>query len=272
MTDYEKVLQAVASVREKTDFVPDIAIVLGSGLGALADHVEAVCTLSAAEIDGYPVSTVSGHNGKLIFGYLEGKKVVVQQGRIHYYEGYTMGQVVLPVRLMCALDAKTVILTNAAGGINPTFKAGDFMIIDGQISTFVPSPLIGPNDDRFGPRFPDMSEVYSGRGRMLLQDTAKALGLDVKHGVYVQATGPNYESPEEVRAFGSLGADAVGMSTTVEAIAARHMGREVMGVSLISNLAAGISDKPLSHEEVKEAGDRASHDLTRYIASVVRNI
>lgn len=272
MTDYEIVLQAVTSVRKVTDFVPDVAIVLGSGLGALADHVEAICTLSASEIAGYPVSTVSGHNGKLIFGYLEGKKVVVQQGRIHYYEGYTMGQVVLPVRLMCALGAQTVILTNAAGGINPTFKAGDFMIIDGQISTFVPSPLVGPNDDRFGPRFPDMSEVYSKRGRTLLAETAKALGIDVKHGVYIQTTGPNYESPEEIRAFKVLGADAVGMSTTVEAIAARHMGREVQGVSLISNPAAGISDKPLDHEEVKAAGDRASRDLTRYIAAVVRNI
>ena len=272
MNDYESVKIAETSVRKVTSFTPEIAIVLGSGLGALADQVERVCTLSASELDGYPVSTVSGHNGKLIFGYLEGKKVVVQQGRIHYYEGYTMGQVVLPVRLMCALGAQTVILTNAAGGINSTFKAGDFMIIDGQISTFVPSPLVGPNDERFGTRFPDMSEVYSKRGREILSRTAKELGLDVKHGVYIQTTGPNYESPEEIRAFKVLGADAVGMSTTVEAIAARHMGREVLGVSLISNPAAGISEKPLDHEEVKEAGDRASRDLTRYISAVVRNI
>ena len=273
MNAYEMVKKTEKSVRNVTSFVPDIAIVLGSGLGALADEVKAECVLSAAEMEGYPVSTVSGHNGKLIFGYLEGKKVVVQQGRIHYYEGYSMEQVVLPIRLMCALGAETVILTNAAGGINPTFDAGDFMIIDGQISTFVPSPLIGPNDERFGTRFPDMSEVYSERGRALLDRTAKELGLrNVKHGVYLQTTGPNYESPEEVRAFKTLGADAVGMSTTVEAIAARHMGREVLGVSLISNPAAGISDRPLTHEEVKEAGERASRDLTRYVAAVVRNL
>ena len=272
MTDYERVLRAVSSVRERTDFVPDVAIVLGSGLGALAESLETVCALSAKEIEGYPVSTVSGHNGKLLFGYLEGKKAVIQQGRIHYYEGYSMGEVVLPVRLMCALGAKTVILTNAAGGIDPTFKAGDFMIIDGQISTFVPSPLVGANDERFGTRFPDMSEVYSRRGRALLEKTAQELGIKMKHGVYLQTTGPNYESPEEVRAFHILGASAVGMSTTVEAIAARHMGREVLGVSLISNPAAGLGGQVLSHEEVKAAGDRAAASLTRYIAAVVRNL
>ena len=272
MTSYERVMQAVRSVRERTDFVPEIAIVLGSGLGGLAEMVEAVCVLSASEIEGYPVSTVSGHNGKLIFGYLEGKKAVIQQGRTHYYEGYTMEEVVLPIRLMLMLGAKTVILTNAAGGVNRAFKPGDFMIIDGHISSFVPSPLVGPNDERFGTRFPDMSEVYSKKGRELLSRVAAELGIEVKHGVYLQTTGPNYETPEEIRAFGMLGADAVGMSTAVEAIAARHMGREVLGISLISNLAAGLGSAALSHEEVKEAGAKAAASLTRYIAAVVKNI
>jgi len=271
MNDYEKVKNAEKCVRKVTSFVPDIAIVLGSGLGALADKVQAECILTSAEIKGYGKSTVSGHNGRLIFGTLCGKKVVVQQGRIHYYEGYEMSDVVLPVRLMCLLGAKKVILTNAAGGINTTFQAGDFMIIDGHISSFVPSPLIGANDESFGPRFPDMSEVYSKRGRELLRLVAESLGLNVKHGVYLQTTGPNYETPEEIKAYKTLGADAVGMSTTVEAMAARHMGREVLGVSLICNLAAGLGGA-LSHEEVKAAADRASKDFVRYISAVVEKL
>ena len=272
MNAYEMVNRAVASVRKVTSFEPEIAIVLGSGLGALADKVETECVLPASEIDGYGKSTVSGHSGKLIFGRFEGKKVVVQQGRIHYYEGYEMGEVVLPVRLMCALGAKTVILTNAAGGVNESYAPGDFMAITGQIAQFVPSPLRGVNDERFGTRFPDMSEIYSPRLIALARESAAEAGATLREGVYLQASGPNYESPEEIRAFRTLGADAVGMSTAVEAIAARHMGREILGISLITNPAAGVSLTPLSHEEVKAAADKAGERFLRLVSGVVRRL
>ena len=269
MNAYELVKKAEASVRKVTSFVPEAAIVLGSGLGALADKVKAECVLSAGEIEGYGKSTVSGHSGKLIFGVLENKKVVVQQGRIHYYEGYDMGEVVLPVRLMCALGAKTVILTNAAGGVNPKFRPGDFMAITGQIAQFVPSPLRGVNDESFGERFPDMSEIYSPRLISFAREAAAEAGVTLREGVYLQASGPNYESPEEIRAFRTLGADAVGMSTAVEAIAARHMGRSVLGISLITNPAAGVTTAPLSHEEVKAAADKAGDRFLRLVSGVV---
>ena len=272
MNAFEMVKNAEISVRNKTSFVSDVAIVLGSGLGALADKVRAEAVLSADEIEGYGKSTVSGHNGKLIFGTFAGKKVVVQQGRIHYYEGYDMGEVVLPVRLMCALGAKTVILTNAAGGVNEAFRPGDFMAITGQIAQFVPSPLRGANDESFGPRFPDMSEIYSPRLIALAKQAAAEAGATMREGVYLQASGPNYESPEEIRAFRTLGADAVGMSTAVEAIAAKHMGREVLGISLITNPAAGVSKTPLSHEEVKAAADKAADRFLGIVEGVVRRI
>ena len=269
MDQYELVEKALRSVREKTDFVPEVAIVLGSGLGALAEEVENPVVIPSNEIDGYPASTVSGHAGRLVLGTLCGKKVVVQQGRIHYYEGYDMAEVVLPVRLMCSLGAKTVILTNAAGGVNKTFCPGDFMLITGQIAQFVPSPLRGANDERFGVRFPDMSEVYSRPLLSLARECAKETNAPIREGVYLQASGPNYESPEEVNAFRILGADAVGMSTAVEAIAAKHMGRDVLGVSLITNPAAGVSDQPLSHEEVKQAADKAGRTFVALIKSIV---
>ena len=271
MDQYEMVEKAVASVRKMTDFVPDIAVVLGSGLGALAEQVEDPIVLPASRIDCYRTSTVSGHAGRLVFGTIAGKKVVVQQGRIHYYEGYEMGEVVLPVRLMCALGAKTVILTNAAGGVNESYRPGDFMAIHGQIAQFVPSPLRGANDERFGTRFPDMSEIYSRPLISLAKECAGAVGATLHEGVYLQASGPNYESPEEIRAFRTLGADAVGMSTAVEAIAAKHMGRDVLGISLITNMAAGI-DKPLSHEEVKEAADRAGRAFIALVREVIAKI
>lgn len=271
MDQYERVLRAVASVREKTSFRPDVALVLGSGLGALAEKVQNPIVIPASEIEGYGVSTVSGHAGRLIFGTIGDKKVVVQQGRIHYYEGYDMAEVVLPVRLMSALGAKTVILTNAAGGINENYRPGDVMLLKGQIACFVPSPLRGANDERFGLRFPDMSEIYSSSLRALAKGCAAELGLSLREGVYLQASGPSYESPEEIRAFRTLGADAVGMSTAVEAIAARHMGRDVLGFSLITNMAAGM-DKPLSHEEVKETADRAGESFARLIERVIEKI
>ena len=271
MDQYDMVRKAMASVRKVTDFVPEVAIVLGSGLGALGERVEDAISIPSADIDGYLPSTISGHEGKLIFGTLAGKKVVVQKGRIHYYEGYEMKEVVLPIRLMCALGAKTVILSNAAGGVNEAFRPGDFMVIRGQISQFVPSPLVGRNDDEFGPRFPDMSEIYSPRLISLAEESAREVGATMHRGVYLQVSGPNYESPDEIRAFRILGADAVGMSTTVEAIAAKHMGREILGISLITNMAAGIAG-PLSHEDVKAAGKLAEKRFMPMVESIVRKI
>jgi len=271
MDQYEMVRRAFTSVREKTDFVPEIAIVLGSGLGELASCVQDPVIIPSEEIDCYPRSTVSGHMGHLIFGTFSGRKVVVQQGRIHYYEGYDMSEVVLPVRLMCALGAQKVILTNAAGGVNQGYRPGDFMAIKGQIASFVPSPLRGANDETFGTRFPDMTEIYSPSLISLARECARALGIPLREGVYLQASGPNYESPEEIRAFRILGADAVGMSTAVEAIAARHMGRSVLGVSLITNMASGM-DRPLSHEEVKETADRAGERFIALVKSIVAKI
>ena len=272
MNGYEMVINAESSVRKITSFEPEIAIVLGSGLGGLAAKVRAEAVISSESIPGYGKSTVSGHAGKLIFGTFAGKKVVVQQGRIHYYEGYEPAEVVLPIRLMCRLGAKKVILTNAAGGVNVDYRPGDFMAIKGQIAQFVPSPLRGVNDETFGVRFPDMSEIYSRPLISLAKEVAAEVGATMREGVYLQASGPNYESPEEIRAFRALGADAVGMSTAMEAIAAKHMGREILGVSLITNPAAGVSKTPLSHEEVKAAANDASERFLSLMEKIVERM
>ena len=227
-------------------------------MGGFAKNVEAVSEIPYSEIKGFPVSTVSGHEGKFLFGTLSGKKIVLMQGRVHYYEGYSMEQVVLPVRVMRLIGAKKLILTNAAGGINPDFRPGDFMLIRDHISSFVPSPLRGPNKEEIGVRFPDMSRIYSTELRALAQKAADELGIDLKNGVYVQTAGPAYETPREIQMYKLLGADAVGMSTACEATAAVHCGMKVCAISCISNLAAGISENLLSHAEVKETADRAA--------------
>ncbi len=245
-------------VSEKISFQPTIALVLGSGLGAFADRIDVVETLDYADIPGFPVSTVEGHAGRFVFGYCEGVPVAVMQGRVHMYEGYSPQEAVLPIRLLRLLGAEILFLTNAAGGIQPGMKAGEFMLITDQISSFVPSPLRGPNMNSVGVRFPDMSEIYSKRLNRIIRKIAVNADIPLKEGVYVQTPGPAYESPAEIRMFRLLGADAVGMSTAIEAIAARHCGMEICGISCISNLAAGISPHPLTHEEVKEAGDKAA--------------
>lgn len=252
---YDKLQSCLKSVREKTDFVPEVALILGSGLGDFADEIDIRATIDYKDIEGFPVSTVALHKGRFVFGYVEDVPVVIMQGRVHYYEGYEMTDVVLPTRLMGLLGAKTVILTNAAGGIKRGFKCGDFMLIEDHISQFVPSPLLGQNIDELGTRFPDMSQVYDAEIRTIIKKAALDLGIDLKQGVYIQFTGPCYETPSEVNMARLLGADAVGMSTAVEAIAARHMGMKVAGISCISNLASGISPTPLSHKEVQETAD-----------------
>lgn len=271
-TVYEKLIGCYETVKKRVDFTPEIALVLGSGLGGIADEMEIVQTLDYSQIEGFPVSTVAGHKGRFVFGRLGGADVVAMQGRVHYYEGYPVSDVVLPIRLMKLMGAKTLFLTNAAGGINPAFKAGDFMLITDHISALVPSPLIGENIEQLGVRFPDMSQVYSPRLRGIIEQSAAAEGVPLQRGVYIQTTGPNYETPAEIRAYGRLGADAVGMSTAIEAMAARHAGMEICGISCISNLAAGISANPLSHAEVQQTADRVAPMFRRLVKRTIADI
>ena len=246
----------VRAVREVTDFTPEIGIVLGSGLGDFARLVDRKAEVSYDSLPGFPVSTVAGHAGKLIFGYVRSVPVVVMQGRVHYYEGYSMEQVVAPIRLMGLLGAKKLLLTNAAGGVNTSFTPGDLMLITDHISAFVPSPLRGENPQELGPRFPDMSRVYDKEMGRAVLEAGEKLGESLQQGVYLQWQGPNYETPAEIRMFRTLGADAVGMSTVCEAIAARHMGLRVCAVSCITNMACGSLPQPLSHEEVQQTANR----------------
>ena len=272
MTVKEQLEFCYRFVAEKISFVPKIALVLGSGLGAFADKIEVSAVLNYADIPNFPVSTVAGHAGRFVFGTCEGVPVAVMQGRVHMYEGYTPQEAVLPIRILHLLGAKILFLTNAAGGIQPGMKAGEFMLITDHISSFVPSPLRGESIDQLGVRFPDMSAVYSKRLNTVIRKIALNEDIPLKEGVYLQTAGPAYESPAEIRMFRSLGADAVGMSTAIEAIAARHCGMEICGVSCISNLAAGISPTPLSHEEVKEAGDKAAPQFEKLVRKTIAQI
>lgn len=270
-TVYEKLQNCLACVRKKTDFVPRVAIVLGSGLGDYAEAIDVRCEISYSEIEGFPVSTVPGHAGKFIFGYIDDIPVVCMKGRVHYYEGYNVTDVVLPTRLMKFLGAEILFLTNAAGGVNTSFHAGDLMLIKDHISVFAPNPLIGPNIDELGVRFPDMSKVYDRDLQDIIRRTAKENNIFLQEGIYAQLTGPSFESPAEIRMLRTLGCDAVGMSTVVEAIAANHCGMRICGISCISNLAAGMSDKPLCHEEVQEAADMAAPKFKRLVTESVKN-
>ena len=269
---YNKLLNCVKSIREKTDFVPEIGLILGSGLGDYAKNIDVVAKIEYSDIEGFPVSTVPGHCGRFVFGYVGGKKVVAMQGRVHYYEGYPIGDVVLPTRIMGLLGIKKLFLTNAAGGVNFDFKPGDFMMITDHITSFVPSPLIGKNIEELGVRFPDMSEVYSKSLRELIVQAAAEHSIELKEGVYVQLTGPNYETPAEIRMCRLLGADAVGMSTACEAMAARHMGIEVCGISCITNMAAGMTKEKLSHTEVQETADRVARQFELHVSSVIEKM
>lgn len=269
---YTKLMNCYEQVEKKISFKPELALVLGSGLGDFCDTLDIKETLEYAEIEGFPKSTVAGHKGRFVFGYCGKAPIVCMQGRVHFYEGYSVTDVVLPTRLMKLMGAKTLFLTNAAGGINPTFKAGDFMQICDHIIYNVPSALIGENIDELGVRFPDMSEVYSKKLRKLVEEAAAEVNVPLKSGVYIQTSGPNYETPAEIRAFGRMGADAVGMSTAVEAVAARHCGMEVLGISCISNLAAGISPEKLSHKEVQETADKAAPMFRKLVTKAIEKI
>lgn len=268
---YERLLKCYQCFKEKIDFTPKIALILGSGLGDYAEQADIKAVLDYKDIEGFPVSTAPGHKGRFVFGYVGGVPVVIMQGRVHYYEGYSMEGVVLPTRLMKMMGAEVLFLTNAAGGVNWQFECGDFMLINDQIC-MAPSPLIGENPDELGPRFPDMSEIYSKELREIIRHTARDLDIRLREGVYIQLTGPNYESPSEVRMVRTLGADAVGMSTACEAIAANHMGMKIAGISCISNLACGVSNRPLSHAEVQETADKAAPLFTKLITESIKNI
>lgn len=272
MTAKEKLQKCYESFKAKIDFVPEIAIILGSGLGALADEIDVKAVLDYGEIVGFPQSTVPGHKGRFVFGYMDGVPVVIMQGRVHYYEGYSMQDVVLPTRLMKLMGAKVLFVTNASGGVNPSFSAGDFMLITDQIANFVPSPLIGSNFEELGTRFPDMSEIYDKDLREIVINTAKELDIKLQQGIYIQLTGPNFESPAEVRMCRTLGADAVGMSTACETIAANHAGMKICGISCVANLGCGLTENPLTHKEVMEAADKAAPLFKKLIRASVVNI
>lgn len=272
MTAEEKLEQCYESFKSKIDFKPSVALILGSGLGALADEIDVKAVLNYSEIEGFPMSTVPGHKGRFVFGYIESVPVVIMQGRVHYYEGYDMQDVVLPTRLMRKMGADVLFLTNASGAANPDFSAGDFMLITDQIANFVPSPLIGANFDSLGTRFPDMSEIYNKDLREVIRKTAADEGIKLQEGVYIQLTGPNFESPSEVRMCRLLGADAIGMSTACEAIAANHAGMKICGISCVANLGCGLTDNPLTHKEVMEAADKAAPLFKKLIRASVKNI
>lgn len=268
----KKIDQCYEEVRQKTDFVPEIAIVLGSGLGNYAKQIKVEGEIPYSEIKGFPVSTAPGHDGRFIYGTIEGRKVICMKGRIHFYEGYSIYDVVLPLRVMRKTGAGKLIVTNAAGGLNAKFKVGDFMLLTDHLSLFIKNPLIGPNIGEFGTRFPSMSHPYDAEMNDEMRTAAKRLGMTLQEGVYVQLSGPSYESSAELKALRILGADAVGMSTVVETIAARHAGMRVCGVSCITNMAADLSNNEPNEQEVIDAGNAIAPKFERLITEFIKTM
>ena len=269
---FERVEDAARSLRLRWGTLPETAIVLGSGLGDFADNLLDAIVTPYGEIPHWPASQVVGHAGRLVLGRIAGRRVAALSGRVHFYEGHGLATVVFATRVMGRLGVKQIVLTNAAGGINTSFAQGALMIIDDHINFLGTNPLVGANEDRFGLRFPDMSEVYSARLRKIAHEAARASGVPVSHGVYVAVHGPSYETPAEIRAFRTLGADAIGMSTVPEAIAARHMGMEVLGISCITNMAAGVLPQPLVHEEVMETARRVRGSFIALLEGIIERL
>jgi purine-nucleoside phosphorylase len=263
---------AAEYIRRQTTLRPLIAVVLGSGLGGFADELEDAVKLSYTDIPDFPHSTAEGHAGNLVLGTVNGLPVAAMQGRLHYYEGHSLEEVTFPMRVFGRLGVKAAILTNAAGGINTSYKQGALVVLSDHINLQGSNPLIGPNDERFGPRFPDMSRVYWRDYRKAALEEAQKLGINVAEGVYLAVTGPSYETPAEIRAFRSWGADVVGMSTVSEVIAASHMGIRVLAISCVTNLAAGILDQPLNHQEVLETGERVKGAFMALLQAVLPRI
>ena len=269
---YDRIQESAQFIQSKSEVKPQIGLILGSGLGVLADEIQNPVKINYSEIPNFPVSTVEGHEGCLVLGELEGKMVVAMQGRFHYYEGYTQQEITFPVRVMKALGVKTIVVTNAAGGANTNFKPGDLMLIKDHINLSGNNPLIGKNDQKLGPRFPDMSTAYTTKYINMVKECAKELNIELQEGVYAFFSGPTYETPAEVKMARILGADAVGMSTAPEVIVASHSGMEVIGISCITNMAAGILDQPLDHEEVIETTRKVKAEFLSLVKSVVNNI
>jgi len=267
---YEKLVRCYESIKEEIPFEPKVALVLGSGLGDYAEKVGIEGVIPYNSIQDFPISTAPGHRGRFVFFHIGEVPVVAMQGRIHYYEGYDMTDVVLPIRLMKLMGAEILFITNASGGIRQGLKAGDLMLIRDQISFFVPSPLRGENIKELGVRFPDMSQIYDPELAKIIKKTALDLDIDLKEGVYLQTQGPNYETPAEVTFARTMGADVVGMSTACEAIAANHMGMRIVGVASVSNLASGISAYPLSEQEVIDAGKKVEKTFTALVTESIK--
>ena len=269
---YERLQRCYKSIEDKIPFRPRLALVLGSGLGDYAERIEIEASIDYHEITDFPVSTVSGHKGRFVFGHIGTVPVVIMQGRVHFYEGYSIEEVVLPERLMHLMGAEILFLTNACGSANPAYQAGDFMLLTDHILYSVPNPLIGANAEELGVRFPDMSEVYDEALRKEIFACAKDLGISLREGVYMQFSGPSFETPAEVRMAHILGADAVGMSTACEAVAGRHCGMRICGISCISNLGAGLSEEPLSDEDVKVVANRVAPLFKRLVTEAILRI
>jgi purine-nucleoside phosphorylase len=270
--DRLKIKEAADMIAKATSIKPRIGLILGSGLGVLADEIQDAVKIPYEKIPHFPVSTVEGHAGQLVIGRLENQPVITMQGRFHLYEGHELSSVTFPIRVMKELGVDTILVTNAAGGINESYSPGDLMLIRDHINFMFRNPLIGPNDPELGPRFPDMSQAYDPELRQLAHQVAQEQGIQLQEGVYIGVLGPSYETPAEIRAFRKIGADAVGMSTVPEVIVARHAGIRVLGVSCISNMAAGILPQPLSHDEVMETAEKVKSIFIRLVKGILRKI
>lgn len=266
------IVEAAEYIRGKGGVKPEVGLILGSGLGVLAELMENAVSISYSDIPHFPVSTVEGHEGELLLGTIQGRPVIMMKGRFHMYEGYGPELTAFPVRVMKELGVSSMLVTNAAGGVNTSFEPGDLMLITDHLNMTGTNPLIGPNDPQLGVRFPDMSEAYSRRLRKLALDTAEKQGFSMQQGVYAGLLGPTYETPAEIVMLRTLGADAVGMSTVSEVIVARHAGLEVLGISCITNMAAGILDQPLSHDEVMETAEKVREKFLGLVTSVIPNM